>query len=48
MVAYIVRVNGRRVDEVIFLKDKSLKEVKAALVAEGYDPKTLTVQRTNI
>jgi len=46
MTAYIVKVNGRRVDEVVFLKDKSLKEVKAALVKEGYDPKTLSVKRT--
>jgi len=46
MIAYVVKVNGRRVDEVVFLKDKSLKEVKAALIKDGYNPKTLSVKRT--
>ena len=46
MTAYIVRVNGRRVDEVVFLNPKSSKEVKDALIKEGYDPKTLSVKRT--
>jgi len=45
MTAYIVRVNGRRVDEVVFLNPKSSKEVKDALIKEGYDPKTLSVKR---
>jgi len=46
MTAYIVYVNGRRVDEVVFLDGKSLKEVKSALIADGYDAKTLSVKRT--
>ena len=48
MKSYIIKVNGRKVDEVVFMNTKSLKEVKAAMVKEGYNPKTLTVKESSM
>lgn len=48
MTSYIIKVNGRRVDEVVFMNAKSSKQVIDAMVKEGYDRKTLSVKRTYI
>lgn len=50
MTSYIIykTVNNKktRVDEVVFLNSMSNSQVKAALIADGYDPKTLTFKKT--
>jgi len=48
MKSYIIKVAGRKVDEVVFLNTKTLKEVKAAMIKEGYNPKTLTVKESSM
>lgn len=46
MQAFIVKVNGARVDEVVFLKPMSITAVKKALIKDGYSPKGLSVKAT--
>jgi hypothetical protein len=48
MKSYIIKVSGRKVDEVVFLNNKNLKDVKAAMIKEGYDPKTLSVKESSM
>ena len=41
-----VKVSGKNVrsDEVVFSGPKTLKQVKEAMIKEGYNPKTLSVK----
>lgn len=48
MIAYIVKINGARVDEVVFLKPMTISAVIKALIKDGYSPKGLSVKVTTL